>query len=98
MAEILTSWKEIATYLGKGVRTVQRWEHEMGLPVRRPPSGRKGIVLAHSEELEAWALSLDPNSFNNQSETERLRAQVKKLERECAQLKRELFMKTTIVS
>ena len=25
MASILTSWKEIGQYLGKGVRTVQRW-------------------------------------------------------------------------
>jgi hypothetical protein len=25
---VLTSWKEIAQYVGKGVRTVQRWERE----------------------------------------------------------------------
>lgn len=31
----LTSWRDIARYLGKGVRTVQRWEIESGLPVRR---------------------------------------------------------------
>ena len=98
MSDILTTWKEIATHLGKGVRTVQRWEHEMGLPVRRPPSRRKGIVLAYSEELEAWAHSLEQNRFHNQAEMERLRAQVKKLETECDRLKRELFMKTTIVS
>ena len=98
MSDLLTSWKEIAMHLGKGVRTVQRWEHEMGLPVRRPPSRRKGIVLAYSEELEAWAFSSEPNGFNNQAEIQKLRAQVKKLERECDRLKRELFMKTTIVS
>ena len=32
----LNTWKEIATYMGRGVRTVQRWERELGLPVRRP--------------------------------------------------------------
>jgi hypothetical protein len=32
---LLSSWKDIAKYTGKGVRTVQRWERE-GLPVRRP--------------------------------------------------------------
>ena len=31
----LNGWKEIAAFLGKGVRTVQRWEREQGLPVHR---------------------------------------------------------------
>src|ERR1041385_1511743 len=31
----LDSWKAIAAYLGRGVRTVQRWEREEGLPVHR---------------------------------------------------------------
>lgn len=52
----LNSWKEIATYLGKGVRTVQRWEAQMGLPVRR--LGRDGgeIVYALRSEIDAWIL------------------------------------------
>ena len=37
----LNGWKEIANYLGKGVRTVQRYERTLALPVRRP-SGRSG--------------------------------------------------------
>ncbi len=53
MASALTSWKEIAQHLGKGVRTVQRWEHE-GLPVRRPRAGQKGRVLAFPEEIDKW--------------------------------------------
>lgn len=51
----LSGWKEIANYLGKGVRTVQRYESEAGLPVRRParnPSG--GAVLATKAELDGW--------------------------------------------
>jgi hypothetical protein len=52
--ELLTSWKEIASYLGKGVRTVQRWEQQFGLPVRRPNEKSKGIVRATSKELDAW--------------------------------------------
>lgn len=53
----LNSWKEIATYLGKGVRTVQRWETQMGLPVRR--LGREGgeIVYALKSEIDAWILN-----------------------------------------
>ena len=33
----LESWKEIANYLRREVRTVQRWEHNRGLPVHRIP-------------------------------------------------------------
>jgi hypothetical protein len=66
MAAILTSWKEIACYLGKGVRTVQRWEREMGLPVRRPKSKEKQIVLAFPDELEEWIRRQPPTSTNRQ--------------------------------
>ena len=52
--ELLTSWKEIASYLGKGVRTVQRWEQQFALPVRRPNEKTKGIVHATREELDQW--------------------------------------------
>ena len=52
--ELLTSWKEIASYLGKGVRTVQRWEQQFGLPVRRPNEKAKGIVHATRQELDQW--------------------------------------------
>ncbi len=52
---VLTSWKEIAQYLGKGVRTVQRWEQRFGLPVRRPlGAGHKSTVLARREDLDHW--------------------------------------------
>ena len=36
MSSTLTSWKEIAQHLSKGVRTVQLWEKQIGLPVHRP--------------------------------------------------------------
>jgi hypothetical protein len=52
---VLTSWKEIAAYFGKGVRTVQRWEVTLGLPVRRPQgSASRNIVMATRSELDAW--------------------------------------------
>jgi hypothetical protein len=51
----LTCWKDIARYFGKGVRTVQRWEQEFGLPVRRAPAGfRHSSVAADVDELNAW--------------------------------------------
>jgi len=52
-SQLLTSWKEIAAHLGKGVRTVQRWEQELGLPVRRPAKSRH-IVVALAPELDRW--------------------------------------------
>ena len=51
---VLSSWKDIAKYLGKGVRTVQRWERDSGLPVRRPPPPSHREVLAFTEELDTW--------------------------------------------
>jgi hypothetical protein len=56
MAErrILNSWKEIAGYLGRGVRTVQRWEAQLGLPVHRPAGKEHSAVLAFSSELDEW--------------------------------------------
>src|ERR1051325_6803979 len=52
----LDSWKEIAAHLGRRVRTVQRWEREEGLPVRRHAHRRRGTVYALVDELDAWHL------------------------------------------
>jgi DNA-binding transcriptional regulator YiaG len=51
---VLNSWKEIAAYLGRGVRTVQRWERELGMPVHRPRGKDRSAVLAISAELDRW--------------------------------------------
>lgn len=53
-AGIVSGWKAIAAYLGMGVRTVQRYEREVGLPVRRLLRGKQGSVLATKSELDAW--------------------------------------------
>src|SRR6266550_1676417 len=50
----LDSWKEIAAYLKRGVRTVQRWERSNGLPVRRLELDKHGTVYAYKAELDAW--------------------------------------------
>ena len=52
---VLSSWKDIARYMGKGVRTVQRWERHLGLPVRRPNGAlHKSAVLLDRSDLDAW--------------------------------------------
>lgn len=50
----LDSWKEIAAYLRRGVRTVKRWEKEEGLPVHRHVHRRLGTVYAYKPEIDAW--------------------------------------------
>src|SRR5438874_10214286 len=50
----LDSWKEIATYLKRGVRTVQRWEQEAGLPVHRLLTEKRGVVHAYTSEIDSW--------------------------------------------
>ena len=49
-AEQLDSWKQIARYLKRSVRTARRWEHGQGLPVHRALGG----VFARKGELDAW--------------------------------------------
>lgn len=60
----LDSWKEIASFLKRGVRTVQRWEREESLPVRRHQHRKLGSVYASRLEVAAWwesrGRTLDP--------------------------------------
>jgi hypothetical protein len=51
----LDSWKAISEYLGRDVRTLQRWE-QLGLPIRRMPGGRGHSVFALRSEIDAWML------------------------------------------
>jgi len=50
----LDSWKEIAAYLKREVRTVQRWEKSEDLPVYRHTHSERGSVYAYKTELDAW--------------------------------------------
>jgi len=53
-ADVLDSWKDIASYLQRDVRTVMRWERTRRLPIHRLPGGKKAAVFALKSELEAW--------------------------------------------
>lgn len=50
----LDSWKEIADYLARDIRTVIRWEKERGLPVRRLPGRGRSAVFADADEIDRW--------------------------------------------
>lgn len=54
LGERLDSWKSIAAYLGREVRTVQRWEKTENLPIHRHQHAKLGSVYAYTAELEEW--------------------------------------------
>lgn len=58
----LDSWKEIASYLGRQVRTVQGWEKQEGLPVHRARHNKLGSVFAYSDELDVWLAGREADS------------------------------------
>ena len=64
----LDSWKEIAAYLRRSVRTVVRWEQEEGLHVRRQSHRKRGTVYAFPDELDAWVKSRSPEAAPEASE------------------------------
>jgi adenylate cyclase len=51
-SDALDSWKEIAVYLHRDLRTVMRWEQSRGMPVHRLPGG--SAVYASKSELDRW--------------------------------------------
>jgi Tol biopolymer transport system component len=66
--ECLESWKEIAAYLKRDVRTVQRWESRGGLPVHRREENLGG-VYAYPNELDSWRRNGHPKADDHLSET-----------------------------
>lgn len=50
----LKSWKEIARYLEREVRTVQLWEKFEGLPVHRHFHSHQSTIFAFRSEIEGW--------------------------------------------
>ena len=92
MRSVLTSWKEVAQYMGKGVRTVQRWERHFGLPIRRPQANSQRAVLAIPEEIDAWVCNRTHirNGQSPASELEQLRSRIAQLENENQALRRRL--------
>lgn len=59
----LTGWKEIAAHLGRSVRSVQRWESDLGLPVRRVRTQTSEVVFARRSEIDAWVAARSANGL-----------------------------------
>ena len=56
----LESWKAIATYLKRDVRTAKRWEACEGLPVHRHLHKARSSVYSYPGELDAWRSGRQP--------------------------------------
>jgi hypothetical protein len=63
---VLNSWKEIAEYVGRGVRTLQRWEQFYSFPVHRPAGNHKSAVFAVPTEVDEW-LRTRPMHMQNEN-------------------------------
>ncbi|HUI61001.1 MAG TPA: tetratricopeptide repeat protein [Steroidobacteraceae bacterium] len=50
----LRGWKQIAAYLHRDVRTVQRWERAERLPIHRQLHAKLGTIHAIRAELDQW--------------------------------------------
>ena len=66
----LESWKEIAVYLNRSVRTLHRWEKEEGLPVHRQLHKELGSVFAYTSELDAWSRARSVHTEDRENERE----------------------------
>jgi hypothetical protein len=60
--KILNGWKEVSNYIERGVRTAQRWEALLGMPVHRPALKDRSAVVAFSDELDRWLARTAPDS------------------------------------
>jgi hypothetical protein len=60
--QILNGWKEISNYINRSVRTVQRWEALLGLPVYRPALKERSAVVAFADELDVWISRPSPEA------------------------------------
>lgn len=72
----LSSWKEIAEYLGWDERTCLRWEKNLSLPVHRiDPDSKRSRVFAYADELDEWLAGrghqLPPDSSSTKELAER---------------------------
>lgn len=63
--QTLNSWKEIASFLDRGVRTVQRWERDLQLPVHLIGAGKRSPVYASVRELKFWMVTAETDSVHS---------------------------------
>ena len=61
----LGSWKEIAFFIGREVRTAMRWAKKQQMPVHHAPGAKYGRIFAYRSEIAGW---LERTSDNHSSQ------------------------------
>jgi len=61
---LLTTWKEISSYLKCDVRTCKRWENTYGLPVYRISDSVNTRVFSYKDEIDNWLVRKKNNKRN----------------------------------
>jgi TolB-like protein len=54
VSDRLDSWKSVASFLHRDIRTVQRWEAQEGLPIYRHQGSQHSPIHAYKSEIETW--------------------------------------------
>ncbi len=78
----LDSWKEIAAYLRRSVRTVRRWEAREGLPIHRQMHRSLASVYAFRSEIDAWQEARKPSPTKGSSPVRAVVTELLETERE----------------
>ncbi len=63
--DLLSGWQDIADYLDKSVRTVQRWRRTYGLPIHHP-AGAGSTPHASKKDLETWIFGRSGDESRNE--------------------------------
>ena len=95
---VLATWRGIAKYMGTGIRTVQRWEIQFGLPVRRSADRPKSQVMAVPAELDEWVKAFPLSEGLSplySPEIENLLQNIFELQSEVRELRRQLDQRRT---
>ena len=71
--ERLESWKAVAAYLNRDVRTAMRWEKSEGLPIHRLRHLSRSSIYAYPRELDDWRANRRLESSPASSRAVRLR-------------------------
>jgi hypothetical protein len=94
----LNGWKEIGSYLGRTVRTAQRWEAQLEMPVHRPATKKRTAVIAYPHQLDSWLVRNcsrldsceDYEGIDSPADIATLNEKLLRLQREADQLAREI--------
>lgn len=87
---VFRSWKSIAAYLNRGVRTVQRWHSDLQLPVHQVKAQSRSQVFAYKAELDQWLQKCAHT--NSSSGEDRLAPEARPIRTVVARTSKLLFM------